>query len=388
MIAAIVAFKEVLEVIKDNQFSTGKEIVGEVNKRSKNLELMMTNGSITKLVSNYIVEPIIYVSNNAKDVEVIDKVLEVNTDIFSSFYIQAFEILKNHFDMDTTMVVKALGTDNVNGVGMLIGGMKLALDRQEYSDDYISVLLSGESLSFEDVKSSDKNKRDGIYEGNSAGTDAKDQATSLLMQRNLEIRTTVSKDGNKHEFIIPITIKAHIVFLSIDNILLSLNPRGNDKTFTYRWTDFKAGLVSVRNLIFCDDLIAEYKKNKFDDKADILTTINNRVAASAAKTVLTGMQGTEGNYNMYIVTAADKSRIDKQIGGNIYDEKYKQDLISAARAMTFTVVDADYERVVIITADIRGRSEITFKTLSKRKDSGNDLTEVLKALLVNKPPVF
>ena len=62
--------------------------------------------------------------------------------------------------------------------------------------------------------------------------------------------------------------------------------------------------------------------------------------------------------------------------------------MNQAHALTLSVVDEDYERVYILTKDIRGRSDVTFKSIAKKSNKESDSAEIVKALMSNKPPVF
>ena len=56
--------------------------------------------------------------------------------------------------------------------------------------------------------------------------------------------------------------------------------------------------------------------------------------------------------------------------------------------MTITVIDDDYEKVTIQTKDIAGTSIVPFKKLKRRKGDKDDLTEIFKAMLASRSPVF
>ena len=56
--------------------------------------------------------------------------------------------------------------------------------------------------------------------------------------------------------------------------------------------------------------------------------------------------------------------------------------------MTITTVDNDYEKVVIQTKDIHGESIVPFKAIKKRKGDKDDLSEIFKAMMQSKAPVF
>lgn len=398
VISAVKAVAYIIDAISNGDSSDPKEIAKTVlgAATSNKLSLIRTDGSITRLLSNYIVEPVIIASNSTREYDVIEKILEANLDMFSSFYLQAFEILRNVYGLDTGIVVNSLGTDNstfIKDTSVWAGkqsleSIKLPLDE----------LLSFESLSLSIEDDNDKG-----YKAKSANTsttkDFKEQATSTLLQRNIEVTMDVSgtiiskneeRNGKtfKHTVIIPITIKAHVLFVTIDNILTMLKPNANDKTFAYRFDEYRAGIIGLADLIFCNDIIKKYKENKLDDKAKLLDILNDRTLSANSKVTYNGMAGFEKYYNMLVVTDEDKVKLDKHVNGNIVDPKYKEKLLEQAKAMTCTVIDSAYERIYILVKDIRGKTDISFKSISKRKESGADLSEIVRALMTNRTPVF
>ena len=69
------------------------------------------NGSIAKLVSKFIVEPVIICSDKLKTHELTDKINKLHTDIFASFYSQAFQILTSTHNMNANVALELLSTD-------------------------------------------------------------------------------------------------------------------------------------------------------------------------------------------------------------------------------------------------------------------------------------
>lgn len=213
---------------------------------------------------------------------------------------------------------------------------------------------------------------------------------------NSQIGTQVGGDNDgkkiKGDFsvsktiVIPITIKANIIVTDISNIINMLKPNDRTKKFGYRLDEWKSGSISLRELIFCGDLIKAYKGNKLSDKDGLLSIIKRREESANSKLISAGVIGFEKFYNMLIVSADEKILLNKHVGGNIDNERYKDELLTEAHALTLTIVDPDYERCNIVTKDIRGKSEISFKALKKKKD--NDLNDIYKALVANRSPVF
>lgn len=351
---------------------------------SKDAKLIRTDGSITKLLSDFIVEPVIIATNNTRNVEVIDKILDVNSDIFASFYTQAFEVLTTIYKTNVVTTIDVLGTDN-GGVGraMLKAETVLSnsLSSEDIDKDYLHELF-GSSLSVLSIESDS-------VKINTQKRDTKDQPTAVLLQRNLEISVSRSGEGDKtHTILIPITVKMHVLFVSTENLLLMLAPNSAEKSFGYRLDEYRSGAISLSDLIFANDLIKQYKDNKLKDDQSLLSLLNSRTISANSKLADKSIVGFEKSYNMLVITAEDKILLDKHINGDLTNEKYKQILLEQANAMTVTVIDQDYERVYILTRDIRGKTDISFKAISRRKDSGIDLSEVMKAMMSGRPPIF
>lgn len=416
---------------------------------SKQFGLAKTQGSITKLLKPYIVEPIIITTDTCRSIEVFDKVLQLNTDIFASFYLQAFKILSDQFEMPLDMTIQILSTDNTSLTSTSKKALIKALSREEANvpnflqavlsqeDQYLRLsheagwfkkLFSGLTSSGqpETLDEAEQLSRIKLNEtlskqakANAAAADRAnlndgpiDKGTRVDFKSSFK-DLEIDKDPlygslirtlelqyvqrlTKQILVMPITIKAHVIISDIHNILGMLAPNSRDKKFVNRLDEWRAGAISFWDLIACNDLIADYKKNKLKDKDDLLSVINARAkgsALTAANTALTsggktGVEGFEKNYNMLVVSADEKVRLDRHIGGDISKEKYKQELLEQAHAMLCTVLDQDYERANILTKDIRGVSDIGFKALGRRKDKDNDMAGILQSLLTAKPIGF
>lgn len=346
--------------------------------------LIRTDGSITKLLNAYTVEPILIVSHNASKCEVIEKVIELNADIFCSYYLQAFEILKTMHGLNSTIAIDLLSTD-AGVVGSIIKGGINKLSSESHEPDYIDMLYNDFKITI-----SRENNASHIRQ---VSKDDKDSGYKYgILERKLLVTIGYRvEDKNKERIELPITIKAHTVFASLDNIITILEPNSRDKTFSARLDEYRSGAISLAQLVTSSDLIEQYKKNKIKDKEGLLDFINSRVLSANSKVLLSkgkAAVGFEKYYNMLMITAEDKVRIDRAIGGDITKEANKQQLLNQVYGMCYTLVDEDYERITIYTKDIRGVSTTSFKALARRKDGNVDYSELVKAMISNRPPVL
>lgn len=420
---------------------------------TKEFGLATTKGSITKLLKPFIVEPIIITTDTCRSIEVFDKVLQLNTDIFTSFYLQAFKILTDLYGLDNITSVNVLGTDRSSLVSVGQIALLKALSREEANvPNFLQAVLSQEDQYLRLSQEAGWFKK--LFSGITGGNQYQDAANAQIANKNLaekkyiedenqrkqdlhdaQLRDKAIDDLNKNKakmylkssfkdldldkdplygtltrtielqyvhsvtkqsLVMPLSIKTHVIISDIHNILGMLAPNARDKKFVNRLDEWRAGAISFWDLIACGDLIADYKKNKLKDKDKLLDVINSRVRGSAATAaelaILSNgkksLEGYEKNYNMLVVSADEKVRLDKHIGGDIMKEKYKQDLLEQAHAMTCTILDQDYERANILTKDIRGVSDIGFKALGRRKEKDNDMAGIVQSLLTAKPIGF
>ncbi len=396
IMAAISTIKGIIDIVNNvDKYAPKDEVAKHLKDAYKNMGLIMTDGSITKLVSQTIIEPVAIVSKDLRQEEIIQKVLEVNTDIFTGFYMQAYEILKNLYGLRSQTAVNILGTDNSSLTGVIMKNAGTVASKalpyiKELSTanfDFFSDLENGLNfnVSTENADMSNNNSR--------PSRDSKyiaDDNLSAILQRTVELVMDIY-DGDRllQKIVLPMTIKTHVIFTDIDSILRLLTPNANDKTFGYRLDEYRSGAISLSDLIFATDLIKEYKKNKLDDKDGLLALLSKRTESANTKMIATkGIAGYEKNYNMFVITGTDQIKLEKQLHGKLSNEMYKQRFLEEGGGMLVTVVDQDHERVLIYTRDIRGQSDLSFRALQKRNSKSNDFEEIIKAVLTNRPPVF
>lgn len=342
------------------------------------------DGSITKLLSDYIVEPTIVVSKELRDTEVLPKVIQAQVDVFASYYAQAFNVLSNVYEQDPLTSVKLLassGKDTYSTIKDMANDAVLKdLATESYTQDLLCVSIE------------DKDNKRPSFPTIVNQTD-KGGYLYALYTRQFEVNVNghyknVEGKDNNAKIIIPITIRANVIFTSYDNIENILAPNNDKKSFWYRWNEYLSGGISFMDLVTAGDLVREYKKNRLLDSENILQFINAKKDSAAAKGLFNKPFGFEYLYNMYILTIEDRARLSKYLGGNVANDKFKEKFLSQASGMVLTTVDNDYEKVIFQIKDLHGETIVPYSALNKRKGDSSDLAEIFKALMVNKQPTF
>ena len=99
------------------------------------------SGSITKLLKTCIIEPNIIITRNAYNTPILDDLCELNLSIFTSFYIQAFQLLCGLYNAPGVQAVDLLSTNKYSGTklegmafGKYLGNLESFSTKLEYND--------------------------------------------------------------------------------------------------------------------------------------------------------------------------------------------------------------------------------------------------------------
>lgn len=439
MAGIIEALSVVTEIFdKTNEGISGKELIKVLG--SKELGMIKSDGSMLKLLGNYIVEPVCVVTDDLKENEITDKLIGLHADMFTGFYMQTLDILRYMYGMSDANAITITGTDN-GGVGkVVLKGAEIALedrdtdflgevlkenfvltveevnkkderldldrdkfDYQKYSDgkkekaqkesELINERRHTENRLDKNADRSQKERFNRARDRNKPGTELSQGRKDLLipnaLQRTVDI-TVVRRgqDGAIMTVVIPVTIKTQLIYTTTDNIINTMSPNSSDKSFMARLDDFRASAVSFYDFVFASDLVTKYKHNKLKDKDELLKLMQSRKLSANSKVVDHGVIGFEKYYTMYIVSKDSSVRLENFIKGKLKSNKHKEDFLSQAYGLSIAVVDEDYERVKLYLKDLKGGTDLTFKTIIKKDKNETNMDEMVKALLANRPPVF
>lgn len=437
MAGIIEALSVVTEIFdKTNEGVSGKELIKVLG--SKELGMIRSDGSMLKLLGNYVVEPVCVVSNDLKESEITDKLIGLHSDMFTGFYMQTLDILRYMYGMSDADAITISGTDN-GGVGkVLLKGAEVALENRD--TDFLGDLLKDDfTLSVEDVqddrlyldskkfdyqkerdiekdktdaektkyeiarnntsdtqKNADREQRERlsrVRDRDKKGTELSQGRKDLLipnaLQRTVDI-TVVRRgqDGSIMTVVIPVTIKTQLIYTTPDNIINSMSPNSDDKSFMSRLDDFRASAVSFYDFVFASDIVKKYKHNKLKDKDELLKLMQSRKLSANSKVVDHGVIGFEKYYTMYIVSKDVSVRLENFIKGKLKSNRHKESFLTQAYGLSIAIVDEDYERVKLYLKDLKGSTDLTFKTIIKKDKNETNMDEMVKALLANRPPVF
>ena len=318
----------------------------------------MKTGSITKMLKTLVIEPTILVTPGAKVSPAYDNIVKVGLDMFSSFYLQAFDMLTKVSGVSTLTAISILSTNTVSGN------------------------LTAESLDKPLVLNQlDFNNSNTFF--NLEANDGNELAGGLFRKLKVSIKL-----NNNSTIEVPINIIANVKMVKPEEIINVMMDKDAKNTFTSRWMEYKSGGISLSDLIFCTDLIKDYKSRKISKNSDLFNRLEDRNNDKYLRRIVTGIAGTEYSYGI-VVTSEDELRSIESITKlNVSKFGDKEKLLSTLQSHNLSVLDDDTERARILISDLQGEMNIGYKKINNYKDSDNGMMDFMKYFIANKTPVF
>ncbi len=367
MIISLITAAEAINTIfsQKNKMETTKLDLKTESGRS----LLLTRGSMTKLIGKFIIEPKIIVSRGLKNHEHVEKVIEMNIDIFTSLYTRVFQILADVHGQETETIIELMSSRVTDYNSLAKVGY----------ESYDNLLVNLES-------------EDGVLPLKSNGVEAEvsnegldKSAVGKMILREVIIKTKgKGKKGDSYIIETPVLIRAAIVYTDIKNINNMLTVNDNDKSFWNRLDDYQSGAIPLKDLIFAGDLIKDYKAKKLKDNDDLIKDMEERTREANIKLATEGTVGFNRYYQMIIVGDDDKIKLERSLKGKLSKEKFKDRFLEQSKSLALTVFDEDYERAIFMLKDIKGNTDVSYKSLSKSGNKDNEVLEVLKFVMSNK----
>lgn len=181
---------------------------------------------------------------------------------------------------------------------------------------------------------------------------------------------------------IPVLIRLNAIGVSPAGMvdILGLGMENNSRSM--RWTRFKAGALSFKELITNQDIVDNYRKAMFRDKSGYFRKANARFNKGLAATVLTNTPSIGSLSSIAIITNDTRRDTEAKHFGNFDDFERRQRVFEKSLLMMIMVVNDDMNTITIYSRDIAESQTYTLDELKKSSNKKNDnLEDMLKAFL-------
>lgn len=327
-----------------------------------------TRGRITKLLTETIVVPTIYISKSLEMDPNIDKIIDLNVNILTAMVSRAFTIMTTLKGISASTAFDVLNQKNItSGI----------LSDLNYKDDLSIDFVNSKGFTFGKIDQATA----GLLNDKKKNTFSEsDSSIPSIYSKDVDLKITIDKTDKS--VVVPLTIKARVEFVSVKKITDALIDRTYEPTMSERFSDVMAGILSWKNFFIPMDLWKAYKEKLIKDEEGYLAMAENKSNISVSKLASSGALGLTAYLGSFIITADELEDIEnsKFLRGKVSNAAKKDLLLSSVGSSLLNVIDPAYDKLRILTMDNDGDTIMSIKSLKKKSD-GNDITEIFKLLM-------
>lgn len=361
------------------------------------------------------VEPLTIIS---KDLLNLDYLIDINQallNIFSGYYLQAVAILTRVHDVKVVRILDSLNP-NRDHSGLLIEE-RIRSSQESFKhlslEEYKYRLPTHESLALEANEDDNNikllNEVSNLSVGkmlnvsisfNSydteiktiGGVEHKEKTTNEAGDMNEKGSSSQRQVTEKrpHAVTLPIAVRLLASLIPNSSIIQLLTLHKEDISLVERWHAYRSGRIEfVKDLIFCQDLVNEYKKAMIQDDSGSVLELIRRVNNSKRYGLLTNNPSLVSASTLFIISEQIAKEIELKLGGKLSNPLVRQKIFDNSYAMIIVVVDRDYERVIFYSRGVNAATNLSVKEVkASNKGKGPDIFDIMKSIQMGMPPTF
>ena len=397
ILSAYAAVKSHVNTAKDTVNNKADDLGQELGlKGSDYLKLLSTQGSITSLIGDSVIEPTIVLAESLRGGEVIDGVIDAEVDTFINLYIKSFETLFRLYGLDAQTALTLLSSKNKTMASIRAAGTAIGLEDLKSLDTLPEFDLEDSNrttitttVTYKDekgkVRSSSRSKTRG------KGVNSAVEKDNLIIKKfSITIDVKSNRDNPKDNgnlvttetdstFKFDLLCKANIRYVpDRDFINLAKAENKTDKSFLARLTQWRASEIDWIDFFTGRDLLREDKRARIQDNSKLLKELDKRVNDSEATLAHKKVLGYGRFYNIIIIDNRLQKQLETILRGKFRSERVKDRWLDTFKSLIGVVYDKDYETVSTYVKDLSGEVELGFKKFkSKHKNDNSDLIKFL-----------
>jgi len=207
---------------------------------------------------------------------------------------------------------------------------------------------------------------------------------------------TFERNGNKVE--IPMRVRLDVKSVSSEVIatLIAFSDQNKDLWERYLRLQYKGGrkgsfidkIAAAKDVAFSNDLMEEYRKNRYRDKSGYYTKMMEKRNGNWLSGLLTLSPSINNASGVMIVSQETIDGLEAQLGGSFDDFNVRQRVFKDTLTVYYVVVDTTWNRVTIYTRGMNGSQELSKDDFSKSKAGSADVNKVIEAYRAGAQPVL
>lgn len=195
------------------------------------------------------------------------------------------------------------------------------------------------------------------------------------------------RDGNKVE--LPMQLRLAVKSLPTEQIETIIAFSDQTKTFWERVLRAKVGSLSyAKDIALCNDLIDEYRKNRFRDKSGYYRKMMEKKNGNWLSGLLSLSPSINNASSVMVVSQDTIDGLSAQLGGDFDDFNVRQRVFQDTLTVYYVVVDTVWNRVTIYTRGQSAPREMDKSDFSKAKAGSGDVNKIIEAYRSGAQPVL
>lgn len=343
-------------------------VINYIKNNITNVYMTKSLSEVTKLTR---VEPLTIVSKDLVNLPYIADVNNALCSLFSGYYLQAVNMLTTVNDVEVVRILDRLNPDR-DETGWLLGA-DIANETISHLavESYLHRLPTKASMALENQ---DYNKT----------IENLNTVANLSVGKMLNVEISVPGENDKKKSVnIPINVRLMASLVPNATIQQLLAGRTEDTSLIERFHAWRGGRISfIKDLIFCQDLIDEFKRATIGDETGTIQEIIRRVNNSKKFGLLTKNPSLVSASNLFVISEEAAREVESKLGGKLSNPSVRKKAFDNTYAMIIAVVDREYERVTFYTRGITASTDVSLNELKNatKNKSGIEIMDVLRSL--------
>ncbi|ECG3268910.1 TPA: hypothetical protein ACWS12_000515 [Escherichia coli] len=195
------------------------------------------------------------------------------------------------------------------------------------------------------------------------------------------------RDGNKAELMLRLRLAVKSAPTAAMRTFIAFSDQ--TKTFSERW--IKAGVGQLgyaKDIFFSNDLIDEYRKNRYRDKTGYYKQLMERRNGNWLSGLLSFSPSINNASAVMIVSRDTLDGLQAELGGDFDDYNVRKRVFEDTLTVYFVVVDTQWNRVVIYTRGMDGAMELDKSDFAKSSKGGSNVNQIIEAYRSGAQPVL
>lgn len=349
------------------------------------------------------VQPLLLIDADTMHWEGLPEAVQTMHSLFSGFYMQAVNIIGNVSKVKALQKLAPLNPDREPGYSEMIrAGMGL----EGYTHRLPHTGVSLKSLGLEDLADEiedrviDKINEDMDAQGSvGAGGDKKaneiiTEASNLCVGKLFDVTMSVNvgegKDARREEAVIKVAVRLLAQYMSTQNVVSILGHNDvSDTDLKERFYKWRSGRITIRDLVFCNDLIEKERNLAIKDSSGMVQQMNTRRQNHAEAGLITGVPSLAVATNLVIVSKETLELIEAKVGANLKSVRGRKAIFDETGLMILMVVNKGYDTVQIYFRGVDMPTTASLRDMkSSNKSGGPDVVDLIKAFVTGNNPTL